>query len=104
MGLVFYDRLEGFRQLSPFSLGIYEVNLCQEMVGVDDLRHVRAHLIGKYRQDADDLAPFFGFQLAHLVVGFHHFSRFDEYGLSSSRLIVHDTIDAALHRGSYRQH
>ena len=47
---------------------------------------------------------FFGFQLAHFVVGFHHFSRFDEYGLSCSRLIVHDTIDAALHRGSYRQH
>ena len=97
MGLVVHLRLKGLRQCRPFTLGLDEVDLCQELVGVENLFHVWAHLVGKYGEDADNLAPLLSFQLAHLVVGLHYFGWFDKYRLTCGRLIMDDTIDATFH-------
>ena len=83
-------------------LGADEVYLGQELVGQQHRRDGGAQPGGEFRQDADDFAPFVAFQLADAVVGFHHFGRLDEHGLSAGRLIVHDASYLALQGGSHR--
>ena len=104
MGFVLHYGFEGLRQCRPFGFGLNEVDLCQELVGVENLFYVRAYLVSKDGKDADDLPSLLCFQLAHLVVGLHHFGWFDEHGLTCCTLIVNDTIDTTLHLWRYWQY
>ena len=88
---------EGLGQFGQFGLGIDQVNLCQEVVGIEDFRHVGSELIAEHRQDADDFATLCRLQFAHLVISLHHFGRLDEHCLSRGRLVVYDTADLALY-------
>ena len=104
VGLVVHRGLKSLRKPRPFCLGVYQVDLCQQLVGVENIVDVRPYFTSKHRQDADHLPALLSFQLTYLVVGFHHFGRLDKHGLSRGTLIMYDTVDPALHRGSHRQH
>ena len=77
-------------------LGLYQVNLRQELVGLQQLRQKRAQPAGELRQDADDLTPLLPLQFADAVVGLHHLRRFNENGLARCRLVVHDPLYLSL--------
>ena len=102
--LVFQRWLEGLRQLSPVRLCLNQVYLCQELVGVQYLFHVGAHLVGEHRQDADDLPPLLCLQLSHFVVRLYHLGRLDEHRLTCSRLVVYDAVDAPFHLRGHGNH
>ena len=52
--------------------GLNQVDGGHEEVGVENLCHMGAHLLGKVSQDADDLPALLSLQLADAVVGLHH--------------------------------
>ena len=104
MRLVFHHGLESLGEFSQLRLGENQVDLRQELIRLEDLSHMRTHLVGKHRQDTDHLATLLGLQLTHLIVGLHHFGRFDKHGLSRGTLIVHDTVDPAFHLRRHGQH
>ena len=99
---VFKRRLDGLDVNGKVSLGTDEVYLGQEFVGLEDSRYLRTYGSREFRQDADNLSTFFAFQLTDTVVRFHHFGRFDEHGLTSSRFVVYDTLDLSFQAGCYR--
>ena len=94
--MVFHLRLYRLLYLGEFLLCLDEVYLGEEAVAVHDLTGVRAQLVGKLGEDADDFLAFLSLQLTHSVVGLHHLGRFDEDGLSCGTLIVYDTLDFLL--------
>ena len=57
-----------------------------------------------YHVRLDNFLAFFTFQFAHAVVGFHHFCRFDEYGLTCGTLVMYDTFDFLFQRRYHRNH
>ena len=63
-----------------------------------------AHLVGKHGEYPYHLSALCCFELAHLVVGLHHFGRLNKHGLSRSRLIVHDTVYLTFHSRRYGYH
>ena len=91
--------LEGLGELGKFCLGVYEVYLCQEIVGVEYLADVWPHLVCEHGEYPYHLSPLCCLQLAHLVVGLHHFGWLDEDGLSRCRLVVYYAVDLSLHSG-----
>ena len=95
MGLLAHLWLESLHLLCQLGLGVDEVNGGQELIGIQHFLNMWAQLVGEYRQDSDDLPSLCCLQLAHFVVGFHHFRRFDEHRLAGSRLVVYDTFDAS---------
>ena len=101
---VFHFGLEGLREFCQLRLGVYQVDACQELVRLEYLFHMWAHLVAEYGQDAYYLAALLSLQLAHFVVGLHHFRRFDEDRLTCGRLVVHDTVDAPFHLRCYGYH
>ena len=53
-------------------------------------------------QNFYNLALFSRFELANAVIGFDNGRRFDEYGFSGGRFVVHDTFDFTLERRVHR--
>ena len=104
MRLVLHHGLESLGELCQLRLGENQVDLCQKLIRLENLSHMGAHLVGKHRQDTNHLAALLGLQLAHLIVGLHHFGRLDKHRLSRGTLIMHDTVDAALHLRCHWQH
>ena len=95
-------RFYAANQFGELRLGPQHVDLSQQLVGVENLRHMRTYHLCHLRQDVYHLAALFGFEFADAVVCLHHFGRLYEESLSRGRLIVHDTLYLALHRGYYR--
>ena len=81
-----------------------KVDFGQEFIGLQDGRNLWTYCSREFRQDTDNLATFFTFQFADAVVGFHHFGRFDEHGLTRSRLVVYNPLDFSLQPRSHRNH
>ena len=55
-------------------------------------RRWRAQLVGEVRQDADNFSAFVTFKFSYAIVGFHYFGRLDEYGFTTGRLVVYNTV------------
>ena len=104
MGLGLHFGLESLRQLGQFRLGVDQVYLCQELVGVENIVHMGPELVGKHGEYAYDLASLGSLQLAHLVVGLYYLCRLNKHGLSRGRLIVHNTAYLSLHARRYGNH
>ena len=99
MGLGTHCRLYGFEMLGHNGLGADEINLCQELIREEDILHMRSYLLGKLREDADNLPSFLTLQLTDSVVRLHHLCGFNEDRLTRSRLVMDDTFDLPFHAG-----
>ena len=99
-----YGWFKSLSQLSPLGLGLNQVDHSQQLIRVDYLAHVRAYLISKYGKYAYHLAALFGLQLAHLVVCLNHLGWLNKHRLTSSTLIVHNTVNTALYLWSHWYH
>ena len=102
--LLLHSRFHRLRQVGQRGLGVEEVDDAEELVGLEDLVDMRAHLVAEHGEDADDLAALLGLQLADAVVGLHHLRRLDEHRLSCGTLVVHDAADAPFHAGRHGNH
>ena len=100
----FQRRLSASRFHSPQSLGTNKINFGQELIRLKQSRYMRTYNRREIRQDTDNFPAFLTLQLADAVVGFHHFCRFNEHGLSGGRLIMNDSPDLSFHTGGHRNH
>ena len=60
---------------------------------------MRSYLLGKLREDADNLPSFLTLQLTDSVVRLHHLCGFNEDCLTRSRLVMDDSFDLPFHAG-----
>ena len=90
--------------LCQFHLRPHEVNIAEEDIRLQQLRHVWTYLSRQFGQNPYHLPALLRFQFAHPVVGFHHLSRLHKHGLSRSRLVVHNTLNPSLQRGRHGYH
>ena len=78
-----------------------KIELADKIVVSQQIRYRWPNLIGDGGHNADNLALFGILQVTQFVVGIEHLCRLDENGLSRSRLIVDETLDAPLERSRY---
>ena len=91
--LVLKSRFQSGYLFGKQGFSTYKVYFGQEFVRQQYVGDGWTQLVGKVRQDADDLPAFVSFQFADAVVGFYYLGRLDEDGLSAGGLVVHDAFN-----------
>ena len=97
-----HRRLETIHLPGYASLGLDEVDLCQELIGIEHLAYMRPDTLRHLREDTDNLLPLLTFELPDLVVCFYHLCWLDIHSAPRSALIVDDTRDLSFQSRGHR--
>ena len=98
----FHLRLKAVHRPRHTRLSLDEVDLSQELIGVEHLANMGSDALRHLRQDADNLLTLLAFKFTDLVVGFHHFRGFNINRAARSALVVNNTRDLSFQSRSHR--
>ena len=102
--LVLHDRLDRPDLVGEEGFRPNKVDIRQELVRAQDVRHPRTDLRRKIRQYPDNLPALLRLQLPDAVVRLHHGLRLDKNRLPAGGFVVHDTLYLPLERRSDGNH
>ena len=97
-------RFGALHTLGERSLGVYEVDVGQKVLGEQYLLGMGAYVVGHLLEYADNLMSLVALELAYMVVGLYHLGRLHIHGASACRLVVYDTTYLALQSGRHGQY
>ena len=103
-GTVCQRWFQGIHAYCNFGLCTYEIHLAKEVIGLQQRRHLRTQFCRECREYDDYLALLLGLEFAYAVVCLYDLGRLNEHGLSTCRLIVHNTAHLAFESRSNRNH
>ena len=100
----FHFRFDGLQTVGQLHTSLYKVYPGHEVIGVENLFHMRTDVGSQHREYSHDFLPLLALQFSDAVVGLDNLCRFDEDSLARRTLIMHDPLDFTFQSRCHRYH